>query len=309
MRGPQVVVVGPAYLDVVAAPMGDWPELGREFLTGGIELAAGGFAIAALALRRLGVEVLLGTAVGGDGPGRYLTHLLQAEGVAQIGPAPARTPVTIALNHLGDRAFVTAGPPADDQLAAGGLAALRAAPSARWLHLSGRGPWAAEVAAQARSSGLYVSLDCGTDPAWLASKDFRALLGQVDAYLPNAREATCVTGEDDPERAAAALCEFVPRAIVKLGPGGVLAAGADGLRHHPTQALQAVDATGAGDVFDAGYIAGSLWGFDEAAAVRLGQFAAGAAIGALGGATAAPTRWACVEGLPDLPWSRMKDGG
>ncbi len=304
METPRVLVVGPAYLDVVAAPLPRWPELGEEVFTEGVELTAGGFAIAAVALRRLGLGVGLGTALGPDGPGAYLASLLAAEGVERVGPSIARTPVTLALNRQGDRAFVTAGPPHGESLCEAGSEALARWPDASWLHLSGRGSWATDVARQAHARGLFVSLDCGTDLDWLPSAAFRKVLAQVDLYLPNVREAACVTGQDDPLRAAVALGDLVPRVIVKLGADGVLSCEGHVTRHHPTKPRKVIDATGAGDVFDAGYIAGTLYGFSEDQAVELGQFAAGEALGALGGATAAPGRVACEAALGDLPWPR-----
>lgn len=305
MDSPRVLVVGPAYLDVIAAPLPRWPALGEEVFTERVELCAGGFAISAVALRRLGIPVGLGTAIGEDGPGLFLTSLLTAEGVERVGPALRRTPVTVALNRDGDRAFVTAGPPDGQTLSQAGMAALATWPEACWLHLSGRGPWAAEVARQAHRQGLFVSLDCGTDPAWLASAEFREVLRESDIYLPNAREAACVTGAGEPREAAAALGLLVAQAIVKLGGDGVLRVRGGEVRHQPTRRRDVTDATGAGDVFDAGYIAGRLLGFKEDAATALGQFAAGEALSDLGGATAAPSRAVCEAALRDLPWPRV----
>ncbi len=304
MQPPRAVVVGPAYLDVVAAPLGRWPQLGEEVFTEEVELTAGGFAIAAIALRRLGIDVGLATAIGSDGPGTYLEQLLSAEGVERVGPNVGRTPVTVALNHESDRAFVTAGPPEPGSMSQAGFDALRRWPEARWLHLSGRGSWAADVARRARGQGLFVSLDCGTDPAWLGSLAFREVLSQVDLYLPNAREATCVTGREDPEEAAAALADLVPEVIVKRGAAGVIACRSRAADHYLTRPREVIDATGAGDVFDAGYIAGRLYGFPAHQAIELGQFAAGESLGALGGATAAPRRAACEAALAHLPWPR-----
>jgi sugar/nucleoside kinase (ribokinase family) len=301
---PRVLVVGPAYLDVLAAPLAQWPRLGEEVQTQRIELAAGGFAISAIALRRLGVDVSLGTAIGADGPGRYLAALLAADGVERVGPAVETTAVTIAINHQGDRAFVTAGPPSGESLLAAGLAALRET-EAVWLHLSGRGPWSAEVARAAHAQGLFVSLDCGTDRDWLGSPDFREVLRQVDIYLPNAYEASCVTGLDDPESAARALGRLVPQAIVKLGADGVLRVHGTEVHRQRTARRDVLDATGAGDVFDAGYIAGRLFGFSADEATALGQHAAGEALAALGGATAAPRRASCEAALPHLPWPAL----
>ncbi len=302
MQTPQALVVGPSYLDVVAAPLKNWPRLGTEVFTEQVEIAAGGFAIAAIALRRLGIPVTLGTVLGEDRPGAYLASQIAAEGVDRVGPRADTTAVTLALNGEGDRAFVTAGPPRGDELVRAGTAALAARPGARWLHLSGRGVWAAAVAREARRRGIFISLDCGTDPAWLASDAFKDILGLVDIYLPNALEAELVTGAEDPRDAARVLGKLVPAAIVKLGPSGVLRVCGQEVRHEPALPRTPVDTTGAGDVFDAGYIAGRLYGFSEDEATALGQFAAAQALQALGGATAAPGLAECRAALPDLPW-------
>ena len=302
MQTPQALVVGPSYLDVVAAPLKSWPRLGTEVITERVEIAAGGFAIAAIALRRLGIAVTLGTVLGDDRPGAYLASQIAAEGIERVGPNADSTAVTLALNGEGDRAFVTAGPPQGDVLARAGAAAFAARPGARWLHLSGRGFWAAAVAREARRRGMFISLDCGTDAAWLASEAFKDILGLVDIYLPNALEATLVTGTEDLRAAARVLGELVPAAIVKLGAGGVLQVRGQDVRHEPALPQTPVDTTGAGDVFDAGYIAGRLYGFSEDEATALGQFAAGQALRALGGATAAPGLAECRAALPDLPW-------
>lgn len=300
----QVLVIGPAFLDVVAAPVERLPEPGEELGASDIALAPGGFAIAAVALRRLGIAALLAAPLGEDAPGAYLRLALRADGVPIEGPLAPRTPTTIALNRTGDRAFLTAGFPADDLLQEAGLSALARHPQARTVHLSCRGPFAEDVARRAKAEGREVFMDCGTDPAWLRSDGLRSILRLADCYLPNAREASLVTGEESPEAAARALLQLVPRAIVKLGERGVLAAGPDGLAHHPAAPRAVIDATGAGDVFDAGYLAGRIYGFTEADAIRLGQYAAGCAIGGLGGASAAPGLSQAAQALWDLPWPK-----
>ena len=49
------------------------------------------------------------------------------------------------------------------------------------------------------------------------------LLPYVDVLLPNAREATRITGTDDPEIAIQQLAGVVPLVVVKLGQEGALA--------------------------------------------------------------------------------------
>lgn len=303
----QLLVIGPAFLDVVAAPVERLPQPGEELRLSAVALAPGGFAIAAVALRRLGIFAPLAAPIAEDAPGRYLRQLLDAEDVPCTGVAE-RTPCTIALNRDGDRAFLTAGFPDDADLRRAGMKALSRYPDCRYVHLSCRGPWAEEVARTAKSEGRFVSADCGTDSGWLQGEGLQRILCHADLYLPNAREAALATGASDPRDAAAALLTMVPRAIVKLGAQGVLAAGPSGVSHYPTEERAVTDATGAGDVFDAGYLAGLLYGFHESAAIRLGQYAAGVAIGALGGSTAAPDLAQAKAANPDLPWPRSLGG-
>ena len=78
--------------------------------------------------------------------------------------------------------------------------------------------------------------------------------------MVNAREAELLTGLRDPEAAAVALAERAPVAIVTLGPEGALAAGVEGTARVPGVAVEAVDTTGAGDLFAAAYVWADHWG-------------------------------------------------
>ena len=78
--------------------------------------------------------------------------------------------------------------------------------------------------------------------------------------MVNEREAELLTGLRDPEAAAAALAERAPVAIVTLGPEGALAAGVEGTARVPGVAVEAVDTTGAGDLFAAAYVWADHWG-------------------------------------------------
>ena len=69
-----------------------------------------------------------------------------------------------------------------------------------------------------------------------------------------------LTGLRDPEAAAAALAERAPVAIVTLGAEGALAAGVEGTARVPGVAVEAVDTTGAGDLFAAAYVWADHWG-------------------------------------------------
>jgi sugar/nucleoside kinase (ribokinase family) len=85
-------------------------------------------------------------------------------------------------------------------------------------------------------------------------------LGGARALLVNEREALLLTGAADVQTAAAQLADAAPQVIVTLGPNGALAAGAEGTVHVEGVAVEAVDTTGAGDLFAAAYVWADHWG-------------------------------------------------
>jgi sugar/nucleoside kinase (ribokinase family) len=85
-------------------------------------------------------------------------------------------------------------------------------------------------------------------------------LSAVRAMLVNQREAHLLTGSPDPETAAALLAERAPLAIVTLGESGALAAGSEGIVRVDGVNVDAVDTTGAGDLFSAAYVWADHWG-------------------------------------------------
>jgi sugar/nucleoside kinase (ribokinase family) len=107
---------------------------------------------------------------------------------------------------------------------------------------------------QAKEAGLTTSLDTNDDPEDTWSADLDQVLKYVDVFLPNEREACKIARTGDLERAAEILSEKVPVVVIKRGAEGVLAR--SGSTCFTTSALLTafVDAVGAGDSFNAGFL-------------------------------------------------------
>jgi ribokinase len=102
------------------------------------------------------------------------------------------------------------------------------------------------------------------------------------------------------EREAAVALGWVPEtatAVIKRGADGAEVRAPDGTATHPGYAVDAVDTTGAGDAFAAGYIAARLAG-DEAESALATANACGALTATMPGARV-PLDWTAVRRLRD----------
>jgi len=282
-----VLCVGNAVADVTARPIRSIPGKGKLGLIDSIGLWTGGCAVnSAIALARLGMKPGIGTAVGRDGFGEFLLRRLRENRVELAGARVVdgfQTSSTVVLvTPDGERSFLhTEG--------ASGAITDRMFPDAllrryRILHLSGffllprlDGPPARRLLARAKKLGLTTSFDSCWDPRrrWPLSK---MCLPFVDYYLPSIEEAGETFAARTPRAIAdRALAAGVRKVVVlKRGAKGCYALPRDGAPIElPAFKVKPVDATGAGDCFDGGFLTGILRGFPLRDALRLGN-AAGA---------------------------------
>ena len=269
-RELRAVVLGDLALDLVLAPARPM-EHGTD-VPGVVRLHQGGSAAnTARWLARLGVRSTLVCAVGRDGPGRALVAALEHEGVTvrAARPAGARTArIGMVVDTAGERSFVA------DRGAADLLRPADLRPpwfrDAGVLHLPGYsllgsplGEAAVRAIVMAREAGARVAVDLASAAPLLARgrpAAHRLVRGvAADLLFTNAAEASAFLGHADLER----LLDFAPIAIVKRGAAGATALA----RQRPGPALRleiatrpvaAADTTGAGDAFDAGFVAAWL---------------------------------------------------
>jgi sulfofructose kinase len=159
--------------------------------------------------------------------------------------------------------------------------------SGRVLHLDGFDLDAAlTAAAWARDQGIPTVVDLDT-----RSGRVEKLVAATDAVIVSQEFATDFTGASDPEVAIVRFAADTPAALVAitLGAAGVIArAGATTVRV-PAYAVQCVDATGAGDVFHAGFIYGLLQGWDLEPTLRFANAVAALKCTKAGGRPGIPT--------------------
>ncbi|MDX6248491.1 MAG: hypothetical protein QOF10_1851 [Kribbellaceae bacterium] len=289
-----VVVSGLVFHDLVLG-LPTPPRPGTEVWADDSAESPGGIANFAVALARLGLRTGLAATFGDDDLGnRSWQQLETGEGIDLTHSRKVvgwPTPVTVALAYDNDRALVTRGttPPisADELLTSPPIAKAVAA------HI---GPWPNDWLAKAKAAGSLVFADVGWDPSEQWDSGVLDQLEHCDVFLPNAGEAMAYTRTTTPAEALHRLAERVPVVVVSDGSNGALAIDARSGEQLavPAFPVKAVDTTGAGDVFAAGFIAATLWELSLTERVRFASLVAALSVTRLGGADAAPT-WAEIE--------------
>lgn len=284
-----VFLSGAVFLDIIFTGLRTPPSSGTEVWTEGMGSSPGGVANLAVALSRLGAQTALAAAFGTDVYGDFCWETLESQEGVDLSASRRfsgwHSPVTVSLAYLRDRSMVSHGhmpPVAPDEMIGVPLPA-RAC-------FAALGPEPEGWVEKAQSQGALLFADVGWDPSEQWDPEILRRLESCHAFMPNDAEAMRYTRTDSPEAALSRLAEIVPVAVVTCGSRGALAvdnetgerAEADGL---PAEAL---DPTGAGDVFAAGFITGALAGWPLIERLRFANLTAALSVQQFGGSLSAP---------------------
>lgn len=277
MTAASILVVGDANVDLVLR--GDVvPRFGQaeQLLDGGDLVLGGSASIVACGLAALEVPTRLTARVGDDTFGRFTLDALESAGVdlsAIETDAALPTGLSVILSAPGDRAILTV-PGTIPTLAPEAVLAAVEASLPTHIHVASYFLQPALAAslpqlfAALRERGISTSLDTNWDPAdvWNGLGD---VLPFVDYLLPNLEELRAIslalgsTAASDVDLAHG-IAVLGPRVVVKAGADGGWSIGADGVvTSMPGLPVSVVDTTGAGDSFDAGYLAAIAYGITD----------------------------------------------
>jgi sugar/nucleoside kinase (ribokinase family) len=297
LKRPKILVIGELNVDIVATGLQSPPEMGAEILATDCELTLGSAsAIFAVGMTKLGYDVTFVSQVGRDYFGDFCIRTLQQLGVATRHvrrKAEEKTGVTIALSGKRDRALVTHS---------GAVATLTAdsidqALFKRHDHLhltsyylqAALQPSFADIFRRAKHAGMTTSFDPNSDPSNKWSKSIDNVLRYTDVLFVNEREASQLTRASTPKAALNVLGTKVPCAVIKRGSRGAMAIQNKATAVDTGFKIKAVDTTGAGDSFDAGFLSAWLHHASLAESLRSGNACGALSATRIGGTGGQPT--------------------
>ncbi|WP_350278804.1 PfkB family carbohydrate kinase [Kribbella sp. HUAS MG21] len=301
LRGPgtpdfDVFLWGTVFLDIIFTDLAERPTGGTEVWAQGMGSSPGGTANLAIAASRLGLRTSLAAAFGDDNYADFCWSTLSEQEHVDLSRSRRfenwHSPVTMSVAYDGDRSMVTHGHPspvpATEMIGKpprtravivdlGDIEPLGDPDRATWVDL-------------ARTDGGLVFADVGWDPTGKWSPEVLAQLAHCDAFLPNAVEAMAYTRTESPQDALYALADRVPLAVVTNGAEGAMGIDARTGEEARIPALRvpALDPTGAGDVFGAGLVLGTLAGWPLGDRLAFATLCSALAVQQFGGSLAAP---------------------
>lgn len=252
-----VFVVGDYCLDLIFTGLKSKPILGKEIISSGFGITTGGTCNSVITLHRLGVKVGWAADFGTDDFSQIVLNRLRHENIEEeffIHHQKQLRFITVSLSYPEDRAFIAYydhGP----QIPAAVKAISKV--DATLLYIPGllHGPQFKLAKRISTSKRMKIMMD-GNFPEWLTYKDkqVRYSIENVDIFSCNSDEALRLTGEKNIEKSVSLLGKMCPIVTVKAGSKGAYGISNKNLEFIPGIKVKAVDTTGAGDCFNAGFM-------------------------------------------------------
>ncbi|MYC75199.1 sugar kinase [Candidatus Poribacteria bacterium] len=289
-----VLSLGIYVVDVLGRPIDQFPEKGRLALFDELEIHTGGCANnTAIALTRLGISAGAMGKVGTDAFGDLILQGLVDNGIDTTGMQQDISTGTsfsfVAVASDGERTFYHyIG--ANGELCETDLD-WDVIKSAKILHIAGAlvmprfdGTPMANVLREAKTLGITTSLDTAYDATGRWMETLEPCLPYVDMFMPSIVEAQHLTGLSGYREIVQFLRSRydIHTIVIKMGENGSYASTPDAEYIAPAYPVNAVDATGAGDAYVAGFLAGTIMGWDLKATAELASATGAACVTAIG---------------------------
>jgi sugar/nucleoside kinase (ribokinase family) len=277
-----LICAGEAFEDLIFVGLERLPELGEEIKTDRfVSTIGGGAVITAVNAARLGMKTAVISALGDAAVQRLTKERVAVTNLRRRGEPHA---ITAALSTGADRAFVTYNG-VNARLEAR-LAKVIPHVNATHAHLCffphDCGQWT-RIVHRLRARGITTSWDFGWNEPLAGDRGFTALIDALDFVFVNEHEARLYTGEPTLQASFPHWRERKAITIIKIGEAGAVWLAPDREIHVEAPKVTAIDTTGAGDSFNAGFLVAWMAGKSPAACLKAGNRAGAASTRKAGG--------------------------
>ncbi|MCD8019542.1 MAG: carbohydrate kinase family protein [Clostridiales bacterium] len=296
----EIVCIGQAVIDCITRGREEQPYKKNVYRAQNISLNTGGDAVnEAMILTHLGHSVKLVCGVGKDVAGNLIIHEMEQAGVDVSGITQTEmltTPIAnLMVNEDGTRSSINSTAtmldgylPSKDVMRGAkvvSLASLFRAPLDQKETII-------RLAKAAKKEGAVLCVDTKIPTYRRVSLDeIMEILPLIDYIFPNDNEAEYYTGRTEYEDMARYLHDLgVKNVIVKTGAKGCVVCGEEDRFSLPAYRVNAVDSTGGGDNFVAGFISGVLHGWTLKECCEYGTACAAVCVQYMGATTGVQNR-------------------
>ena len=310
-----LICIGTALVNSIIRGFRPEPVSASGFIAESCSLNAGGEAVnVSVAAAKFGLKTAILCALGQDAAGMLVRNTLAQHGVdlSLVADAPQTPVTTMFVNEDGTRRSIT------NEAHKYNFHPETVRPAAARAVILGslfRAPFddpgiVYSVLNAARQAGQLTFADTKL-PNFkvITPDDLKDSFPLMDYITPNEDEARYFTGKEDPEAMADVFLRYgVKNVIIKRGADGCLMKNAEGACVLPALPIRAVDATGAGDNFAAGFISEILRGKTQEEALRFANACGAICATAVGAATALESRQQVLDRINDIPCTFGKTG-
>jgi sugar/nucleoside kinase (ribokinase family) len=282
-----VFVVGDYCLDLIFTGMPSQPQLGKQVIAKRFNMTPGGGTCnSVIAMHRLGLKVAWAVDFGSDSFSQFILDYLRKEGIDPsffVHSKKLMRKITISLSYPDDRSFIAYYDP--DPLIIAGLKKIGKV-NAKVIYIPavyyGIGLDIGQMISSKKQMKLIMD---GNDSEGISLKNyrFRRAISMLNVFFLNASEAVGLTGESDLEGALNILGKLCPMVVIKAGAKGAYGCKNGEIFYEKGIKVNALDTTGAGDCFNAGFIKAWLSGKSMQECLRWGNIVGGLSTLGLGG--------------------------
>ena len=268
-----IACVGVIVADAIAKPVKIIPSKGKLELVDTLSLYTGGCAAsAAIDMAKIGINAAIIGKIGNDGFGHFMKNAFVENKVITDGLIVNNSGSTSAslviVTEDGERSFIHCQ--GENATLVESDIDYSIIEEAKLVFVAGimlmakfDGDECAKFLRKCKEKGKITALDTAWDSTGRWMKVMTSSLPYLDYFLPSFEEAVELSGKTDPEEMADVFLAYGPKIVViKLGKDGCFIKTHEGEKYNilTYDRIKAVDTTGAGDSFCAGFLTATVKG-------------------------------------------------